>query len=122
MTRAVLTGLLLAALSTPVLAAPYPVVGKWGQSASADKGPIDCAGKRIIAFNGETRTDSRSGVPAYRNRSVTADGPARFKIVDEFTTGQISNGHTTFVLRKIDPDHIELNFEPGGLVKLQRCK
>ena len=113
---------LLASLSAPALAATYPVSGKWGQSAGTTKGAIDCAGKRVIAFNGDTRTDSKGGVPAFRNRSVTPEGPAQFKIVDEFTTGQISNGHTTFTLRKVDPDHIELNFQPGGMVKLQRCK
>src|SRR5690349_20301849 len=120
--RILIIAVLLALSGAPALAASYPVSGKWGQSASADKGPIDCAGKRVIAFNGDTRTDSKGGVPAYRNRSVTAEGPARFKIVDEFTTGQISNGHTTFVLRQVDPDRIELNFQPGGLLKLQRCK
>ena len=113
---------LLVLSGVPALAAMYPVSGKWGQSASADKGAIDCAGKRVIAFNGDTRTDSKGGVPAYRNRSVTAEGATRFKIVDEFTTGQISNGHTIFVLRQVDPDHIELNFQPGGMLKLQRCK
>ena len=113
---------LLVLSGVPALAAMYPVSGKWGQSASADKGAIDCAGKRVIAFNGDTRTDSKGGVPAYRNRSVTAEGATRFKIVDEFTTGQISNGHTTFVLRQVDADHIELNFQPGGMLKLQRCK
>ena|SRR5690242_10585992 len=112
----------LLATAAPALAATYPVSGKWGQSANADKGAIDCAGKRVIGFNGDTRTDSKGGVPAYRNRSVAAEGPARFKIVDEFTTGQISNGHTTFTLRQVDSDHIELNFQPGGLLKLQRCK
>jgi len=113
---------LLALSSAPALAAMYPVSGRWGQSASADKGAIECTGKRVIAFNGDTRTDSKGGVPAYRNRSVTPSGAARFTIVDEFTTGQISNGHTTFILRQIDPDRIELNFQPGGLLKLQRCK
>jgi|SRR6185437_934666 len=113
---------LLALSGAPALAAMYPVSGKWGQNTSSDKGAIDCAGKRVIGFNGDTRTDSKGGVPAYRNRSVTPEGSAQFKIVDEFTTGQISNGHTTFTLRKVDPDHIELNFQPGGMLKLQRCK
>jgi hypothetical protein len=47
---------------------------------------------RVIAFNGNQRTDSKSGVPAYRNVSVTSSG-ANYRVSDEFTTGQISNAH-----------------------------
>jgi len=38
--------------------------------------------------------------------------------------GQSTNsetGHTSYILRKVDPDHIELVME-GGALKLQRCK
>lgn len=121
MMRAILAALVLTVLSAPALAAMYPVSGKWGQSASADKGAIDCTGKRVIAFNGDQRTDSKGGVPAYRNFSVTPEGPSTFRIVDQFDTGQI-NARATLTLRKVDADHIELNFEPGGMLKLQRCK
>jgi hypothetical protein len=67
--RALLIPPLLAAVpvATPTLAASYPVSGQWGESASAAKGAIDCKGKRVIAFNGEQRTDSKGGVPTYRN-------------------------------------------------------
>jgi hypothetical protein len=41
--------------------------------------------------------------------------------VDEFTTGQISNAHTTYMLRLVDDDHIEMQMQPGGTLKLQRC-
>jgi len=85
------------------------------------KGAIDWVGKRVIDFIGNQRTDSNGGVPSYRNRSVTAEGPSSYRIVDEFTTGQISAGHTSYILRKVDPDHIELVME-GGALKLQRCK
>jgi|GEM_PF-627033 hypothetical protein len=109
-------------LAVPALAQVYPVVGKWGQSSSTEKGTIDCTGKRVIEFNGDQRTDSNGGVPAYRNQSVTPEGLSTYRIVDEFSTGQISAGHTSYALRKIDADHIEMNMQEGGSLKLQRCK
>jgi hypothetical protein len=110
-----------ATLAATALAAEYPVSGRWGPSVAGQQGAIDCAGKRVIGFNGDTRTDSNGGVPGYRNRSVTADGPQQFRVVDEFTTGQISNAHTTYTLRLTDADHIEMRMQ-GGTLKLQRCK
>ena len=56
-TRLILV-LLAAAFGTPALADTYPVAGRWGLSAWSDKGAIDCKGKRVIAFNGNQRTDS----------------------------------------------------------------
>ena len=61
------------------------------------------------------------GVPAYRNQSVAPEGPSSFRIVDEFSTAQISAGHTSYILRQVDPDHIELVMEAGAM-KFQRCK
>jgi hypothetical protein len=61
-------------------------------------------------------------VPAYRNKTVTPEGPSGYRIVDEFTTGQISNAHTTYTLRLVDDDHIEMQMQPGGTLKLQRCQ
>jgi hypothetical protein len=116
-----MAALLLSALTAPVQAQVYPVQGRWGQSASSEKGAIDCADKRVIDFIGSERTDSNGGVPAYRNQSVSPEGPSSYRIVDEFTTGQISAGHTSYILRKIDSDHIEMVME-GGALKLQRCK
>ena len=52
---------------------------------------------------------------------MVAESPSSFRIVDEFSTGQIRAAHTTFVLRKVDPDHIELVMQAGA-VKFQRCK
>jgi hypothetical protein len=121
MRNTLLSGLLLAALAAPAFAAGYPVSGKWGQTTTSEKGPVDCGKLRVIVFNGDTRTDSGGGVPAYRNRSVSADGTS-YRIVDEFTTGQIGNAHVNYTLRQVDADHIELNMTPGGLLKLQRCK
>lgn len=122
MFRTSLVALTLTALAAPAFAATYPVSGKWGESAQSEKGPIDCAGKRVIDFKGDTRTDSNGGVPGYRNRSITPDGSARWRIVDEFTTGQISNGTVTYLLLRVDPDRIALEMQKGGTLKLQRCK
>src|SRR6476469_9363463 len=103
--------LFLGAVAGPALAQVYPVQGRWGQSASSEKGAIDCTNKRVIEFTGNQRTDSNGGVPAFRNQSVVPEGPSSFRIVDEFTTGQISAGHTSNILRKVDPDQIELVME-----------
>ena len=121
MRKTILFAVLLGALAAPAWAASYPVSGRWGESAGAAKGAIDCSGKRVIAFNGDQRTDSKGGVPAYRNLTVTRAGPARWHIVDEFNTGQI-RARATFTLQQIDADHIEMILQPGGTVKLRRCK
>ena len=114
--------MLLVALAAPTFAAGYPVSGKWGQSTSSEKGPIDCGKTRVIEFKGDQRTDSKGGVPAYRMKSISTDGPAKYRVVDEFTTGQISNARLSYTLSQSDTDHIEMNMTPGGLLKLQRCK
>lgn len=122
MRTTILTALLLSTLALPVQAQVYPVEGKWGQSASGEKGPIDCSdNKRVIEFNGDQRTDSNGGVPAYRNKSVVADGPSSYRVVDEFSTGQISAGQSQYTLRQVDPNRIEMN-SSGGALTLQRCK
>ena len=122
MHKMILSAMLLTALAAPAFAAAsYPVAGKWGQSTSSEPGPINCGGLRVIEFKGDQRTDSKGGVPAYRIRSVTAEGSS-YRIVDEFTTGQISNGHVSYTLSKLDADHIELAMQPGGTLRLRRCK
>jgi hypothetical protein len=118
----ILIATVLTTLAAPAFAADYPVSGRWGQSNSSANGPIDCGKLRVIAFNGDTRTDSNGGVPAYRIKSITAEGSSAHRITDEFTTGQIRNGTTRYTLRQIDADHIEMNMQPGGALKLQRCK
>jgi hypothetical protein len=122
MKSAALVFLALTALAAPALAADYPVAGKWGESAGGEKGAIDCTGKRVIAFNGDQRTDSKGGVPAYRNKSVTSESSSRWRVIDEFTTGQISNATVTYSLVQLDADHIALDQQKGGTIKLQRCK
>ena len=119
----ILSAAFFAALLLPAQAQVYPVQGKWGQSAGSEKGAIDCTHiKRIIEFIGNQRTDSNGGVPSYRNQSVQSEGPSTYRVVDEFSTGQISAGHTTYGLRKIDADHIEMNMQDGSSLKLQRCR
>jgi hypothetical protein len=122
MRNVMLSIVLSAALAAPAAAASYPVSGQWGQSTGATQGSIDCAGKRVIGFNGNQRTDSGGGVPAYRNRSVTADGPSQYRIVDEFSNGMVNDGFSNYTLRQVDADHIELHPEKGASLKLQRCK
>ena len=113
--------MLLGALAAPAFADTYPVSGAWGQSASSEKGAIDCAGKRVIDFKGNQRTDSKGAVPAYRNKSVTASGASSYRVVDVFTNGQINNAQTSYTLRLIDADHIEMSGQSGAL-KLRRCE
>jgi hypothetical protein len=110
-----------AALVAPAYADDYPVSGRWGQSTGSQKGAIDCSGRRVIAFNGNQRTDSKGGVPAYRNRSVTSDGPAQYRIVDEFSNGLMNDAHTTYTLRRADSDRLIMQMQ-GGTLTLQRCK
>jgi hypothetical protein len=116
------TALTFCVFAAPALAQSYPVSGPWGQSTSTSKGAIDCTGKRIISFNGNQRTDSKGGVPGYRIKSMTEAGPSSYRIIDEFSTGQISYGYQYYTLRQIDDDHIVLQMQPGGTLKLQRCK
>jgi hypothetical protein len=106
-------------LSTAALGDPYPVQGRWG-AGQPSKQPVDCSNLRVIAFNGDQRTDSRGGVPAYRNVSVTPSAGGS-RVVDEFNTGQV-RARATFTLRQVDPNNVEINQQPGGLLKLQRCK
>ena len=121
MRKTILSAMFLGALALPALADIYPVTGPWGQSASSAKGAIDCTGKRVIAFNGNQRTDSKGGVPAYRNKSVTQAEASSYRIVDVFTNGHVNNAQTSYTLRLVDADHIEMSGQAGSL-KLQRCE
>ena len=122
MRTTILTALLVTALATPALAQSYPVSGKWGESTSSEKGPIDCTdNRRVIDFNGDQRTDSNGGVPEYRNKSVQRVGQSDYRIVDEFSNAQVSAGQSEYTLRKIDSDRIVMN-QSGTALNLQRCK
>ena len=117
-----LVTLALTALSAPANADSYPVSGRWGVSASTEKGPIDCGKLRVIDFNGDQRTDTGGGVPAFRNRTVEPAGTDRYRVEDEFTTGQIANAHVDYTLHRIDTDHLDMDQQQGGLLKLRKCK
>lgn len=119
--KAILSALALTGLVMPALADTYPVSGRWGVSASTETGLIDCSKLRVIAFDGDRRTDSNS-VPAYRNKSVLADDATHFRIVDEFTAGQSGDAQVSYTLDKIDADHIVLTMQSGGTLNLQRCE
>ena len=76
----------------------------------------------MINFRGDQRSDSAGGVPGYHLKSVRSDGPSRWRIVDQFTTGQIRAANSNYTLTKIDAFHIELDMTPGGSLTLQQCK
>ena len=116
-----LAALMLCA-TAPALADTYPVSGRFGVVTSFTDKPPDCAGKRVIAFNGDQRTDSKGGVPAYRNKSVQANGASAWKVVDVFTTGQISNAQAVYTLHAVKDGQLEMTMQPGGLIRLQKCK
>jgi hypothetical protein len=122
MPRLLLVACALAALTVPALADTFPVDGRFAVVTSFTDRPPDCAGKRIIAFSGNQRTDSQGGVPAFRNRSVEADGASRWRITDIVTTGQINNARAVYTLRALDTGRLEMVMQPGGTLKLQRCK
>src|SRR5690349_11077968 len=97
MRKTILTALLVTALAAPALAQSYPVTGRFGES------------------------DSSGGVPEYRNKSVQSTGQSDYRVVDEFSNGQVSAGHTEYTLRKVDSDRIVMN-QSGTVLNLQRCK
>ena len=122
MTKRFAFALALLSLTAPAMAATYPVAGRYGQSTSTDKQPVDCSKLRVIAFKGDQRTDSQGGVPAYRNRSVEAVSGGQYRVVDEFTTGQIGNAKVNYTLRLVDADTAEMILERGGTLRLRKCK
>jgi hypothetical protein len=118
----ILTAVLVTVLTTPALAQSYPVSGRYGESNSSEKGPIDCTGnRRVIDFMGNQRTDSNGGVPEFRNKTVQSVGQLDYRIVDEFSNAQVSAGQSEYTLRKVDSDRIVMN-QSGTTLNLQRCK
>jgi hypothetical protein len=122
MRKTILLALLTASPAAPALADNYPVYGCFGVTASTGKGTIDCTGRRVIGFNGNQRTDTGGGVPSYRNLSVTPAGQGHYRIVDEFSNGLISGGRVAYTLVQQDADHIKMQLQQGGTLKLQRYK
>lgn len=116
----VIAALLASAL--PAYGASYPVSGRWTYNNPTGDGPSKECGSRYQEFSGEQRFDKGGGVPSYRNLTVTRAGSDTFQITDQFATGQI-NARSTYTLRKIDDDHIELHMQAGGkTIKLRRCE
>ncbi len=116
---------LLVALAAIVGAAPafadsYPVSGKWSYDISGT-GPAKDCGPRYMSFDGDQRRDTGGGVPGYRNFSVTQTGTSSYDITDQFATGQI-NARSTYTLRILDKDRIELNLAAGPVIQLRRCE
>jgi hypothetical protein len=111
----------LAAMTAGAAAASYPVSGTWTYDNATAEGPAKECGKRYMNFAGNQRFDTGGGVPSYRNFSVTAEGSSTFRIVDEFATGQM-NARSTYTLRILDQDHIELHLPAGNhTIRLRRC-
>jgi len=119
----ILAACVLVVLSVaPALAENYPVSGRFGVVTSSSDGPVDCGNKRVIEFSGGQRSDSNGGVPGYRAKSVEPNGPGQWRVTDQFTTGQIRNGSIGYTLKQADTDHLELQQQKGGTLKLQKCK
>lgn len=109
-------------LASAAQAASYPVQGRWGQSTSTDKNPIDCSRLRTVDFQGERRFDSGGGVPDFRAISIQPEGQSAFRVVEEFRTGQV-NGRNNLTIRiKTDPDRVELDPAKGASLHLRKCK
>ena len=116
----ILAVLALTAAPGAALAQSYPVSGKWTYENASAKGPAKDCGKRYMTFQSPQRFDTGGGVPNYRNISVDNVGGDTYRIVDEFNTGQI-HARSSYTLRKVDPDHIELQVS-GHTIALRRCE
>jgi opacity protein-like surface antigen len=109
-----------AAFAAQSAAAAYPVSGYFSYRDEGGSGAAPRCGARYMEFRGERRFDTGGGVPDYRNLSVTPAGAGRFRIVDEFFTGQI-RGQVHYTLRHVDPDRLELVLAAGPVIRLRRC-
>jgi hypothetical protein len=106
--------------AAPALADSYPVSGKWTYDVSGT-GPAKECGPRYMSFEGNQRRDTGGGVPAYRNFSVTQTDISSYSITDQFATGQI-NARSTYTLRVLGPDRIEIDLNAGPVIPLRRCE
>lgn len=109
-------------LAAPAFAATYPVQGKWGESNSTDKKPVNCVNLRTIDFQGERRLDSGGGVPDFRALTVQPQGPAVWRVTEEFRTGQVKARNNVVLRLKSDPDRIEIDPDRGATLKLRKCQ
>jgi hypothetical protein len=107
-------------IATAVFADTYPVSGKWTYDNPKAEGPAQDCGRRYMSFEGDQRRDTGGSVAAYRNFSIEQNGNTRYRITDQFATGQIS-ARQTYTLRIVDTDHIELTLAAGPTIALRRC-
>jgi hypothetical protein len=99
----------------------YPVSGKWTYDSATEPGPAKtCNGPRTMTFDGDTRYDTGGSVPQLQNKSTIQAGAYLYRVVDSFYNGQ-TWGNVNYTLRLPDPDHIEINYVKGGMLKLRRC-
>lgn len=112
--------LLLSIASSPAPADTYPVSGTWTYDNPRAEGPAPDCGARYMRFEGNQRRDTGGSVPAFRNFSVEANGEGRFRVVDQFASGQI-NARQSYVMRVVDKDHLELTLSSGQTIALRRC-
>ena len=107
-------------IAEPAAAEPYPISGKWTYENAAEKGPSpECSG-RTMEFSGERRFDTGGGVPDYRNLTISMENPARWRVVDEFFTGQV-RGRIEYTLAQTDPDHLQIRLADREIL-LRRCQ
>mgnify|MGYP000860388635 CR=1 FL=1 len=109
-------------LASAAQAASYPVQGRWGESASTDKNPVDCARLRTVDFQGERRFDSGGSVRDFRAISVQPEGSSAFRVVEEFRTGQVNARNHVTIRVKTDPDRVEIDPAKGASMRLRKCK
>jgi hypothetical protein len=110
-----------AAVGDVARADPYPVSGKWTYDNAEEEGPAKECGTHTMEFNGVMRLDTGSGAPEYKNMTVTKFDTARWRVVDQFFTGQIW-GRVSYTMQLVDDDHLKLRFDIGGRVSaLRRC-
>jgi hypothetical protein len=127
--RRLLMSLALVGAAGLACADTYPVSGTWTYENAQEKGPARECGKKVARFNGETRKDTATAVPEYKNVSVTRDGPGAWRVVDDYYNLQ-SRGRVNLTIRVVDEDHIELQYDrismqadrgPGKIFLLRRC-
>ena len=120
--RAIALACLAVALACPARADTYPVAGRFAVGGWTEAGRIDCTGLRVMTFGGRWRRDTGGGVSTFVNRSVARIDEHSFAVVDEFTTGQVYYANAMYDLYIVDADRLLLHLQPGGVLKLQRCR
>ncbi len=118
----ILISALAAVLAGPAVADSYPVSGRFAVGTFPSDEVIACADRRVIRFFGAERTDSRGAVPGYRNNWVRQEGEGRYRVADWFSNGQVRNGQVFYDLLVLDADHLQMDLDFGGTLRLQRCR